>query len=374
MEQTKQNGALTFTDILRMFRGKVILVICITLAFAILCGGFVAVDSLLNVNYGTEIKFHLSHADSSHEILTLLDSEAFAEKLLLDENGLPPKSECDAEDYEAALAAIKAYNNAREAKYEASKVRDLMPLTLAVAEGIYGNLQKNYEEIYNILTVYKLVQSDQIANMEEHKAKILEYEEKLAEISAEKADYEKNHYLPALREKLEADEAYEKSAALVNETRKTANELTEKVVGPWRKASGAVNDIKGLISSLEFRFESASNSTKENESTLFLIVSVSGLSDKDTADKLINSLKARTPEFVEENFERITGDVDVNCSLISTTSEAHEIGRASIIKNAAISAAVGAIAGFVVICAIIICKELFAPIFAKTEKQKNDKE
>ncbi|MBE6600229.1 MAG: hypothetical protein E7640_03395 [Ruminococcaceae bacterium] len=368
MEQTKETGTLTFADILRMFSGKFIKLICVVLAFAIVFAGFVFIKSLLSPNYGSKITFYVSHTDASYQLLTILNSEAFAEKLLLDENGLPPKDQCDAAEYEAALAAIKAYNEARKIKYEANKKLQLFPFEFAAIEQEYKALRDEYDRTYNLLDTYQSVWSDKIAENPEHSVMIASLEAELEIIKNkitkfEQGDENNMGYLEALRTKLAIESDYAVASENVKSARKIAEELSEKVVSDWRaEAAETIMEYSVSISASFAAYENIFNTENKNANEgseeikkgLFLTFDVSS-PKKESAAEIIEKIKSVAPSVIEENLEKLTGEVEIDCNLISTVSDAAKVSESDL-KTVGIFGIIGALVGFVIFCAIVILR------------------
>ena len=374
MEQNTQSQSLTLVDIIKMFKGKFVKLICITLAAAILCGGIIILKTAFFGEYGAEVTFYLSYADGSYELLTLLQSESFAEKLLLDENGLPPKSECDPADYEAALAAINAFNDARQQKHDVYEILNMIPYSLAIIQDTYNNLVADYNEIYNLLNIYKSAQSDKIADNDNHAKKIAEYEEKLAVASAAKDEYEKSTYNPAIKNKLELEEKAAKASELVKNTRKESEELTEKLVSKWRKNKEVSKEIQKVSQSVKFEFATREvnngNATVDVDNSIFLIISVATSEGEEFAEKVVESIKTITPGFMEKNIERLTGATEPYCTLISTLSTSHNLDAKDMIKNAIVFAVLGGAIACVVFCGIVIMKNTVLAAVKSPEKSE----
>ncbi len=362
MEQTTKDQGISIADILRMFRGKLVMIICITLAAAILGGAFAVVSTLFSRSYGAEVSFYISPVDDSNSLLPLVQSEAFAEKLLLDENGLPDKELCDPEDYEAALAAVIAAKEARDAKYQAQKVFDMIPYSLAPIQEKYTNLKNHYNEIYSLLNMYKGANSDTIAGDETHAEKIAYYEKELEKAAAERNAYYESTYAPAVASKLEAEKKLAEATELVNKTRKAEDELVEKVLAPWRELDGVKEELADVYESLRYNYsvrEIKSGSSKsEVENINFLVITVDVTGDEEFAALILERVKAVAPAFIEKNIEKFTDEIDVECTLISPFSEITDTSEKSFLKEGLTYAIVAAVAAFAIVCVIIVAINL----------------
>lgn len=382
VDTTREDVSLV--DVLKLFRGKLKILVCVMLITAILgsvAGVFITESDIV---YGAEIIFYLDpHEETSKDLLPLLRSDAFAEKLLLDENGLPPEDECDPDQYSAALAAVEAEKAARETKIGLSKQITAYPYEFAKIEEKYNSLRSECTRLSDLLKTYKSAQ-DGIGNTPEHKAQMEEYERLHAEAEAAMLKYKAEQYDPAMETKLQLEQDYFTAKRDYTEARKTAAELVEKLVCVWREKE----DVRALIATIEqsvtYQYttevqSSADAQSIETPNVSFLVISVSVPQDKELAEKIVTLVKERTPEFVEKEIERLTGAAEASCTLTSTFAEAKEISGTSLVKNVILFGLIGMIGGLVVTSAVIITKgflpeDLFEKKEKKTKKNKKDAE
>ena len=374
MEQKvqKNDAPLSFVEILNMLRKKMVSIICITIAVAMLGAAATIASIFVFGEFGTEISLYITPADSSQTLLSLLKSEAFSEKLLLDENGLPPRAECNAADYDAALAAIKAENAARERKQEAREILDMIPYSFALVQERYNELSKTYSEIYNLLTTYK---NAYVGDHETHAEKIKEYEQKLAAASDAKHAYEESTYNPAVQEKLAAEKEMAEASVELKETRELAAELTEKVLRTWRENEDVQRKISLIQSGVSFEYEkivSKTNSTTtENDNFAFLTISIAIPEDEEFAAEIAEKIKQNSPLFIEKTIERLTGMAKATCTIISPYSSVENLdAKGLVIKVGLIGAAAGivALAGT---CFVIILVNM-TKVYLVSDKKDED--
>ena len=218
------SSQITFAEVIGMFRGKLKMILLITLVIAIVGGALGAFFTLSTKTYESTIKFYLTTQDGSQALLPLLSSDSFAEKLILEENGLPKREECDPEDYDAALAAITAYNNAVETKREAVKQSVIDSSAFTVIESKYNSALDEDDRRFEELSIYLSAQ-DKVASGENYEATIAIYENRLEEARA--ALYAvKEDYDAAKNKKTESLNAIVVAKEAVKETRYNA-------VFPW---------------------------------------------------------------------------------------------------------------------------------------------
>lgn len=375
------SSQITFGEVLGMFRGKLKMVLLITLVVAIIGGALGAFFNLSTKTYEATIKFYLTTQDGSQALLPLLSSDSFAEKLILEENGLPKREDCNPEDYDAALAAITAYNNAVDTKREAVKQSIINSSAFTVIESKYNSALDEYNRRFEELSIY-LGAQDKVASSENYEETIALYENRLEEartaLYAVKKDYDE-----AKNKKTESLDAIVIAKEAVKETRYNAQEAAEKVLAPWREKEDVKDLIDTITASVTYEYakyiddkeaEKTLADTAQNQNAAFLIINVSLDDDKETAEFIVERLKSRLPAFVEDNIERLTDVNEARCTLISTFEDVAEAEPQSLVKTIIKYAVLPAILSFVVICVVIIFKGCL-PAEAtekKTKKVKKD--
>lgn len=375
---TKQ--IITFVDVVKMFRGKLkffIIAAIIAALIGSIVGGAVC---LLSSSYGGTVNFYLTTKDGSQVLLPLLNSDSFAEKLLLEANGLPRKEECNAQDYDAALAALKAYNEARETKKELVKYSNVLKSEITVIENRYNDLLTQYETALKELEMYLSAQ-DEIAKGENYASSLAKYEAILDSARIALDTYQNETYLPAKAELVELEDEIVKARRSVTDTRDAAHEALEKLLVPWRAQEDVRAQIAQINRSVSYRYErivdgAAENTvsaSEANQNAAFLVVTVNVDDDEETASFIMQRLKERIPNFVEDNIERLTGVNEPKCTLISTFAETSRLGDSSLIESCIIYACVFAIIAIVVPGFFIVIKGILPPdVFEKTEKKKKN--
>ena len=377
MEQNdnKKNSVLTVVDIAKLFRGKLKLLICLALAAFILGGALGVGMSFLDRSYTTDITFYLEPGDKSQALLPLLQSESFAEKLLLEENGLPKKEDCNAQDYANALAAIEEYNAAREQRKQLRRELDLIPYSVTPIETKYNSLKTSYTEIYELLNTYKLAPSDEVAKDETHAEKIAEYEAALAIAKAELDAYKAEVYDPAIANKYATEEEYAKTKRLLIDARDKAEEACEKVLSVWREDIEVQRLVAIITESISFKYTKIVDSsdvkdTVENQNCSFLVISVD-IDDPELANTLIDKIKSVTPYFAETNVERLSDISEAKCSLISPFASINDYHISHIVKDAAKYAIISAVAAVAVACIVIVVVGILPEELRSEKKQKS---
>ena len=348
-----QHNELDLLDLLKILLAKIKLIVCVALIAAILGGAFGFAFTLIgNHDFGTKIEFYITPNAPDSQILHLLSSERFAEKLMLDENGLPEGY--SGAEYDAALAA-KLESKAADAAYaEAKRASKMAPRELAAIQKTYEEKQKAYDDVYNLLSVYQSA-SDEIAKQPEHIEKMKKYEAAVEEAKAEKVIAEKAYYV-ASQKALEATNNLEAAKENASNARKLADDLAEEILKEWRDQSQNKKKISKINESLKYKYieDTSSKGTEDNANRQFLVVSISVEKDEQLAKMLLDSLCDKLPAYVEENTSTEDSIEETECILISTAAEIEDIGKNSLVKEVIKYALIATLAALAVTCILVI--------------------
>ena len=354
MEQNKVNEnrePIRGIDLLRLFTKKLKPIIIIGLVFAIVGGVAGVLLTSLGATYVAEVKISVTPIDDSDRLLFNLRSGRFAEVLLLEENGLPPKAQCNAEDYDEALKALEAYEDARERRWDKYVESSLFHMT--DIDTTYKRLESEYNAAFELLKMYKEADGEGFVNNEDHLKMIALCEEKLLAAEAAKLAYYNDYYLPAdqTRVRLQAELATLKGE--VDVTRREADEAVEKVLVEWRKLPEVKESIKKISSyTLYNYFESdipkvdeSKDATAVNKGYIQITVVVPA-NEKEFAVELADAYAVHIESHVEKQVEYISGRPDVECVLtdpvISVEYEADSV-IAEAVKYAVVAGAIAVV-------------------------------
>ena len=350
-----KNDEFDLLDIIKILLSKAKLLICITLLSAIIGGALGGAITLLGIReYGTQVEFYITPNSPDSNVLHLLASERFAEKLLLDENGLPENR--SGAEYEAALAAKHEADAAAKALTEAKKLSKEAPRVLAIAQKNYEEKQKAYEDVYNLLNIYKSATSDKIAEDPEHVQKMKQYEADLETAKQAKKIAEEEYYA-ASQTALEATHKFEAAKEAAASARKKADDLAEDILEQWREEAKNKKKISLINESLSYKYidvETADKATGETTNRQFLIVSISVERDEALAKRLLCNMRDRLPVFVEENIDTSNSDEETVCTLISTAAEIENLSKNSLVKEIAKFALITAVMALAVTCIVVV--------------------
>ena len=354
-DNVQNNNELDLLDLLKMLFSKMKLIICVALIAAIVGGVLGAAITLLGKrNFGTQVEFYITPSSPDSHVLHLLSSERFAEKLLLDENGLPENA--SGEDYEAALEAKLAYDAANEALAEAKKASKEAPRELAVAQKTYEEKQKAYEDAYNLLAVYKGA-GDEVATQPGHREKLEQYENAVAGAKTEKENAEKAYYA-ASQKVLEINHSLEAAKEDATKAKKLSDELSEKVLNEWREQEGNKEKISLINESITYNYidveGSASAGSDAGQNRQFLVAEISVQKDEELAKTLLANMREKLPAYVEENSNDTDSDEETECILISTAAEVENLAKNSLVKEIIKFALIATVAALAITCILVL--------------------
>lgn len=361
-----QHTELDLLDLLKILLAKIKLIVCVALVAAILGGAFGFAFTLIgNHDFGTKIEFYITPNAPDAQILHLLSSERFAEKLMLDENGLPEGS--SGPEYDAALAAKLESKAADIALAEAKRESKSAPRELAAIQKTYEEKQKAYDDVYNLLSVYQSA-SDEIAKQPDHIEKMKKYEAAVEEAKAEKEVAEKAYYA-ASQKALEATNNLEAAKENASNARKLADDLAEEILKVWREQAQNKKKISKINESLKYDYIASSSKDSEDDANRqFLVVSISVEKDEQLAKMLLDSLCEKLPAYVEENTDTQDSIEETECILISTAAEIEDLGKNSLVKEVIKYSLIAMIAALAVTCILV----MWIGVKQDTARRKNE--
>ena len=369
------NDTVSLFDLWKVFASKWKIIVIVGLIAALLGGGVGFLTSEPWSTYSSMISFNLTPSDSTDALLYNLQSEMFAEKLLLEENGLPKKELCNADDYAAAVKANEEYEAARAEKAalkkELDKFNDVNRMTLLEKE--YNHYVTRCEELLAIL--------DALAQDGTNIEKIDEYEEALkAETAIRDEKYEKYARLVAQKQQKQSD--FNLKSIEVKEKREASEAASEKVIAPWRESKEVRDDIATINKGVTYEYaklgiagSANDQATQDAQNKGYIKITLSIDNDEKLAKDLVDLYKERVPDFVEKHMEEISGTTIAVCTLISPFSEVEESSEGivgGIVKYAAIALVLGVILAYLGCLVVFMIKKSENARKAVAQPEEND--
>ena len=358
MEQNKTGtgkATVYLGDLLKLFVKKFKVILIVGIVVAIIGGALGGITAAMESAYVAELSISVSPIDDSDRLLFNLRTGRFAETLLLEENGLPPKDMCNAADYEAAVKALAEYDAAREARRE--KYYELSSYYTAVVDSKYNSLKTEYDAIFSVLKLYKEAAVEGFATDENHLKMIAVYEEKLLAAEKAKNDYYNEYYSKAQAQKVFLQTELAEAKDLVDQKKMAADTAVEKVLAEWRKDPEVENQILTIMESTTYEYFDSNipkaDETKETEAFNkgYVKILISVPEDEEFANKLVDCFQIHLCDYVEEQLEYVTGEVEVECVLVDpvvTVVRTPDSLVPSIVKYAAVFGAVAVVATYLI--------------------------
>ena len=353
-KMSENNGNINLLDLIKALLAKWKLLLCATLAALLLFGGIGAAVSLLsNQNYGADIKFYITSDKSNKYILSLVQSDIFAEELFMDENGLPAEFS-NTEKYKTAASYYQRVEELEEEIKLTEKAFDDGHYARLVedAQRVFNERQKAYDEMFARLDT--MLESPDSANYKtqiESAVKELDAAKK-AKDEAKKA-YNEIYAVHADKKQEIADMNRE-----MEYLREEYVELKDELLADFRAIEKNAEKINKIKESVSYSY-----STEEgNESQAVLCASISSRKDQEAAELLIKKIPEKLPIFIEENVSE-----DAVCDYMSALSVIGKLEINPLISTTVKYGAVGAVATF-----IILCFGIATMYFVKLEKKSKD--
>ena len=376
MEQnTNTAKEITFGDLCRLFAGKWVLFLVLALVFGFVGGAFGVVSAIDNRTYGATLTFNISDSQNSDDLLYLLRSESFAEKLLLEENGLPKKEDCDAADYAAAEAALKKVADLRAERQTIVEQLDRRTVEFRLISLTYSQLETDYNEISLVLESLR-PQTDAVVDTAT-KLLIAEYNLKLTASKNEMDTFLNETYRPKNQEIKQLENKLALLELDLRDAKEDADEAAEKVLAPWRARADVRGQIQAIIDGVTYTYESpldskASTSTTNAAHKGYIVVRLSVGKNEALAAHLVDRFKTQLPAFVEAYIEDTSEEaVKADCKLVSTFADVETPSISYYVTEGVKFAAIGAI-GAVALVYIILVLRLLVRTESAAKKSKEE--
>ena len=333
-----------------LFGKKLKLIVAIGIIAAIIGGAVGGLRIAANITYDAELIIYTSHVDDNNDLLYALRSGVFAEKLLLEKNGLPPKDKCNAADYEAAQKALAEFEAAREKLKE--KNEEVRTHYISDIESKYQALQNEYDLILEALMVYKESPDEGDGRDENHKEKVAYYEELLLVAEKERKDYYDVYYAKAIEKKKELEKELSQARDDVRVKRDLADEALEKVIAPLRDDASMRKQVQKINKYVTYsHLESVNAETMEEKADAvdmnkkYIKINISIPKREALAKEILGFYKLHLCDYVEKYLEDTAGAIEGECTIANPTAEVERNPKSlmgEIAKYAVVFAVVGA--------------------------------
>lgn len=363
---------ITVLDIFKIINKKIKIIALITLVALILgAAGGAALAIISNATYGTQAEFYIYSEGANSYILSLLRSDSFAERLLLDENGLPSDKK-GTEAYQKALAAKEATDKIIEEIEELEKQIKLYPTELSNLQRESNDTQAKYTEVYNHLVLYKNALKDTVFDTDAHNATIAQLEKDLAAANTAK-NAAKSAYDAKLIESQKADTKLlelQEELTKLNSSKRAAFDIA---LSDFRKNKDNIAKIQTIKKSVTFNYENTSKDDKLIESQSHLYVNIAVKFDQQLAQELLDSISQKLPSFVEESVIAEGEERETECVFMSVFGSVESVDYKSPIVTSVKFGGIAAVAAFVLSCFVVLVIDIVKGS-AKPKEQKQDEQ
>ena len=382
-EEFQTEDEISLLDIVRTLFERIKLLIIVVLIGGVL-GGSIAVAATIEVDYwGSTVEFYVNPESSEEEIgenssqygvygaygrhvmdnmVKLLSSESFTEKLILNGKTLPEKDvwvNKDSKD-EVALQLDEKIDLAA-AEIENAK---LTTAAVDVAKIAYNDAVLNYNEgLKKLNDEWKKLPLawDLSATFNEREYLHIVSTKQETEYAAVKAEYEKVYQpLDTTQVSLEAavestKEALQLASAEEKKAFDAAEAQVEIALNAWRETAKYQDQLSKYSSAVTYSYLQAEEDVEDanNLARSFIYVTISVLNDKAFAEEILERVKVVVPAYVKENMTVPSGYIGTKCQRI-TRSDDIALTNPGYTTNEAIKWAILAAAAFGVIAAVIV--------------------
>ena len=375
MSEQIQTEGLSLTKIFKLLLSKIKLLLIVFLCGGIL-GGTLGFLKANGVNYyGTSLEFYINpetdedsvSSESTYGVygaygkhvmdnmIKLLSSEVFAEKLILNGKPLPEKdvwvdTESETEvalDLNAKIDAAQVEVDSYKAKYDELLVK-IAEKNAKIIEynDAYDALKAEWQELYNMGV------TDSLAFNEREYNKNIENPDYASIIPLFTAWDTINDEGKAIAEEIEIMQSE------LSDMRKIRDEKLNVALSAWRKTAAYKGALYQYRESVSFSYLEETAKTEDAadlaRSFIYVYINVLGDANKAFAEDLMARIQVLVPEYVSENMIIPSGYSGTRCIEITTTSGI-ALTNPSYTKDSIIKfALLGAAAALVLACVILV--------------------
>ena len=368
MEENKQKqNEVSILEIIRLLFRKIkwlILAVILGVALGGAWGYFRTTDVKV---YGTEMQFYINpskdkgssvNSDSQYGVygaygknvmnnmVELLSSQAFAETLLLDDDGLPTEDRLTAINNKDLNALVDEARTAIQTLEDSSKQMKEVLSSLTKANDEYSKAQTELE----LLWADALVLNPSLGEKPTENPNISDSSLKNEINTAIRKVNEAN--VASLRLQREYDALNKNNANLEED----ANVKTEKALELWRTKDGTyAGKLNRIVRSVSYSYyDETADVEADDLARSFIYVRISVTEDYNYASWLRTQLIDEVPEYIEDKMPVPSGYKGTNCIRISRTDGVYrtnsDIAKPTAIKKGLLFGA----AFFVIACVIVI--------------------
>ena len=383
MENTNEKQELEFSllSFLKIFKGKLKMLVAIALIAAMLGGTIGALSSVLgDKEYGNLLAFQFPTQEQSgySTVIPLLESDLFAEKILIgtktvdytDADGkttsltipdLAYTAEQEAQVAEAEYTKLVAADKIKTIKDDLKQIPfelNLLKSELDNATNKFAPIEKEYE------TIWKMY-SDTLYEDAKKKLETIQgpYDEAKAAFEAAQKAYSDCDR----KQKSMENELYKAQNELNNAT-DSSDAIINALRAEWRKDKSNKQLVEMFHQSVTFSFTKdgsplpTTGTTKEDTTGKFLYVDVRIANDEALANKIIDNVINEMAPFVISNTTPVEKNDAIKCVVLST-GDAKDLNEDSLLKNIILFAIIFFAIFELLACACIVLAHVKKTVF-----------
>lgn len=374
----QEESGISLLDILHLLLSKIKLLILVLLIGGVL-GGVFAVWKTVDVNYyGTTVEFYVNPEKSKDDVsgmesqygvygaygrhvmdnmIKLLGSESFTERMILTGEALPEKDKWVNEENEQEKAL-----NLNEKIDTASAKLAVVSEKQATLSTLLNNKNEQLVELSatneRLNEAWKnLYYDNKVSSSTFNEVEYL----KVIRLIENDPSYDTLHSVYAVREAKQAAIDELSPSILLAQTEKNdaqaeAETTVEIALEAWRQTA----KYKATLSQYKnaFTFSYLQNDEDVNDANnlarSFIYVTISVLQDKDFAELLLQKVKTIVPDYVEENMPIPTGYEGTNCQRLTRLDDISLTNPRYTTKQAIKYALLAGIAALFITCLIVV--------------------
>ncbi len=374
---------IDLASIFKLLLSKIKVLLYVALAGLIVGCSLGALTSFSSKQYGAPLQYYVNpkssgsttDSDSQYAVygaynstvmdnmVKLLQSDAFAEKLLLDEYGLP-KEYRNNEIYTKAVNAVKKLRETENEientqKQIVIKNRDIPILKEEVdlCKTKFDVAVSHYDKTWSN---YLMILEHGGSNQQDELKKILTNAE--ADYYAKNEDYNKalNNYNTAKTDILKLESDLNEATMLLNQRQVEADSETETLLAIWREHPNYKPQLNKVKSSVKYSYlkdEDLNSNNANNFARSFFYVEISVLNDEGFAENLLDAVNRILPTYIEDKMIVPDGYSGTNCINVSRLNQIEDLSASSVSSQIVKYGLVAAVAAVLLACLIIILKD-----------------
>ncbi len=359
-ESSNSTREITLLDIFKILKKRIKIIVCIALVALILGGAAGAGLAVLNnANYGTQMRFYITSSDENNYILSLLQSDGFAESLLLDKKGLPSDKQGSTE-YQNVLTLKEAADKLEAQKEEKELLLEKYPNKITAAQRKYQEAQTQYDTLYDRFTLYTTAPSDFTEDIENLRDAM--------EIAANARNEAKSAYDALLDENQKIQEEIDDLTLAIKKAKEDVKAATDIVLADFRANDNNLDQVAKVKKSITYQYVPESNKAEIDTSQSLLYVRISVPFDQAFAERMLDELTLKLPSYVEDSVIPEKDEKKPECTFISIDGRVGSVDYKNPLTEAIKFGAILLIASAVLMSALFVFIEIFIKIPAKIEE------